>query len=54
MVSWFWASYPYTLSSYASCNVGQYTTMLDVAGEPALAGRLQFSGEHTSGDFLGL
>ena len=27
--------------------------MLDVAGEPALDGRLQFAGEHTSGDFLG-
>jgi monoamine oxidase len=32
---------------------GQYTTMLDVAAEPALGGRLQFAGEHTSGDFLG-
>ena len=54
VVSWFWASYPYTLGSYASCKVGQYTTMLDVAAEPALGGRLQFAGEHTSGDFLGL
>jgi monoamine oxidase len=53
VVSWFWASYPYTLGSYASCKVGQYTTMLDVAAEPALGGRLQFAGEHTSGDFLG-
>jgi hypothetical protein len=43
----------YTLGSYASCKVGQYTTMLDVAAEPALGGRLQFAGEHTSGDFLG-
>ena len=53
VVSWFWATYPYTLGSYASCKVGQYTTMLDVAAEPALGGRLQFAGEHTSGDFLG-
>ena len=27
--------------------------MLEVAGEPALDGRLQFAGEHTSSDFLG-
>jgi monoamine oxidase len=50
---WFWATYPYTLGSYASAKVGQYTTMLEVAGEPALDGRLQFAGEHTSSDFLG-
>jgi monoamine oxidase len=53
VVSWFWATYPYTLGSYAICKVGQYTTMLEVAAEPALGGRLQFAGEHTSGDFLG-
>ena len=53
VVSWFWATYPFTLGSYASCKVGQYTTMLEVAAEPALGGRLQFAGEHTSGDFLG-
>ena len=28
---WFWATYPYTLGSYASAKVGQYTTMLEVA-----------------------
>ena len=50
---WFWATYPYTLGSYASAKAGQYTTMLEVAGEPALDGRLQFAGEHTSSDFLG-
>ena len=50
---WFWATYPYTLGSYASAKPGQYTTLLDVAAEPALGGRLQFAGEHTSGDFLG-
>ena len=27
--------------------------MLEVAAEPALDGRLQFAGEHTSSDFLG-
>jgi monoamine oxidase len=53
VTAWFWATYPYTLGSYASCKVGQYTTMLEEAAEPALDGRLQFAGEHTSGDFLG-
>ena len=53
VISWFWAVYPYTLGSYASCKVGQYTTMLEEAAEPALGGRLQFAGEHTSVDFLG-
>ncbi len=53
VVSWFWAVYPFTLGSYAGAKVGQYTTMLEVAGEPALGGRLQFAGEHTSADFIG-
>ncbi len=53
VVSWFWAVYPYTLGSYASAKPGQYTSMLEVASEPALDGRLQFAGEHTSSDFLG-
>ena len=53
VTSWFWEAYPFTLGSYASCKVGQYTTMLEEAAEPALGGRLQFAGEHTSGDFLG-
>jgi len=53
VTSWFWAVYPFTLASYASAKVGQYTTLLEVAPEPALGGRLQFAGEHTSSDFLG-
>jgi monoamine oxidase len=53
VTTWFWSTYPYTLGSYASAKVGQYTTMLEVASEPALHGRLQFAGEHTSSDFLG-
>jgi monoamine oxidase len=53
VTSWFWAVYPFTLGSYASAKVGQYTTLLDVAPEPALDGRLQFAGEHTSSEFLG-
>ena len=53
VTSWFWSDYPYTLGSYASAKVGQYTTMLDVAAEPALDGRLQFAGEHTGSEFIG-
>ena len=53
VTSWFWAVYPFSLGSYSSAKVGQYTTMLEVAAEPALGGRLQFAGEHTSGDFIG-
>jgi hypothetical protein len=30
-VAAFWTTYPYTLGSYASAKVGQYTTLLDVA-----------------------
>ena len=36
VISWFWSVYPFTLGSYASAKVGQYTTMLEVAAEPAL------------------
>ncbi|HLC08839.1 MAG TPA: NAD(P)/FAD-dependent oxidoreductase [Methyloceanibacter sp.] len=53
VTAWFWSVYPFTLGSYASAKTGQYTTMLEVASEPALGGRLQFAGEHTSSDFLG-
>jgi len=53
VASFFWARYPYTLGSYASAKPGQYTTLLDVVADPALDGRVQFAGEHTSVDFLG-
>ena len=53
VMSMFWSNYPYTLGSYCGAKVGQYTTMLDEAGKPALGGRLQFAGEYTSSDFLG-
>lgn len=36
VASFFWATYPYTLGSYASASVGQYTTLLDVVADPAL------------------
>src|SRR5262245_20878275 len=53
VASFFWARYPFTLGGYAGAKVGQYTTMLDIAAEPALGGRVQFAGEHTSADFIG-
>jgi monoamine oxidase len=54
VTSFFWSRYPYTRGSYTSPKVGQYTTMLDEAGKPALNGRLQFAGEHTcGGNFVG-
>jgi len=53
VASFFWARYPFTLGSYAGAKPGQYTTLLELASEPALGGRLQFAGEHTSVDFLG-
>ena len=53
VAAFFWATYPYTLGGYASAGVGQYTTFLDVAAEPAVDGHVQFAGEHTSSEFLG-
>jgi monoamine oxidase len=53
VTSFFWSTYAYTRGSYAGAKVGQYTTMLEVAGEPALDGRLQFAGEHTGGEYTG-
>jgi monoamine oxidase len=53
VATFFWARYPFTLGSYASAKTGQYTTLLEVAGEPALGGRVQFAGEQTSFDFCG-
>jgi len=53
VAAFFWATYPYTLGSYASASVGQYTTLLDVTADPARDGRIQFAGEHTSSEWLG-
>src|SRR5262249_30164609 len=54
VISFFWSRHPYSLGSYSAAKVGQYTTMLNEAGKPALDGRLQFAGEHTSGaNFFG-
>ena len=47
------ASIPTRWAAMRAPKSGQYTTMLEVASEPALDGRLQFAGEHTSSDFLG-
>jgi monoamine oxidase len=49
VMPWFWKTYRFTLGSYSAAKVGQYTTMFDEASKPALGGRLQFAGEHTSG-----
>jgi monoamine oxidase len=51
--SFFWARYPFNKGSFVAPKVGQYTTLLEVAGTPELGGRLQFAGEHTSADFAG-
>ncbi|MGZ8416371.1 MAG: flavin monoamine oxidase family protein [Methyloceanibacter sp.] len=53
VIAWFWATYPFALGSYASAKPGQYTTFFEVAAEPALDGRLQFAGDHTSVDHFG-
>ena len=53
VASFFWARYPFALGSYASAKPGQYTTLVELGAEPALDGKLQFAGEHTSVDFLG-
>lgn len=53
VASFFWNKYPYSKGSFVSPSVGQYTTLFDVAGAPALDGRLQFCGEHTSPNFSG-
>jgi monoamine oxidase len=49
VISFPWNSHPYTLGSYSGAKKGQYTTMFQLAREPALSGRLQFAGEHTEG-----
>ena len=48
-----WPEYKFTRGSYTCPLVGQYTTLLNVTGEPELDGRLVFAGEHTSGEFSG-
>ena len=44
VTAWFWIVYPFMLGSHASAKTGQYTTLLELAAEPALRGRLQFAG----------
>lgn len=53
VASFFWAKHPYTKGSYIAPAVGQYTTLLEIAGTPEMGGKLQFAGEHTSTDFAG-
>jgi monoamine oxidase len=48
-----WPEYKFARGSYTCPLVGQCTTLLEVAGEPELDGRLVFAGEHTAGEFSG-
>ncbi|MDQ3624403.1 MAG: FAD-dependent oxidoreductase [Verrucomicrobiota bacterium] len=48
-----WPEYKLTKGSYTCPLVGQYTTLLESAGEAELDGRLLFAGEHTSTDYSG-
>jgi monoamine oxidase len=51
--SFFWASHPLNLGSYACAKTGQYTSLLGAAGRKECDGRLHFAGEHTEPEFLG-
>ncbi|PYJ11864.1 MAG: hypothetical protein DMF06_01445 [Verrucomicrobia bacterium] len=48
-----WPEYKFARGSYTCPLVGQCTTLLEVAGETELDGRLVFAGEHTAGEFSG-
>ena len=48
-----WPEYKFARGSYTCPLVGQFSTLLEVAGEPELDGRLVFAGEHTAGEFSG-
>jgi monoamine oxidase len=52
-VSMFWPRHPQVMGSYSCPKVGQYTTLLEVAGTPEAGGRVHFAGEHTSPEYLG-
>ena len=43
-----WPEYKFARGSYTCPLVGQFSTLLEVAGEPELDGRLIFAGEHTA------
>jgi len=43
-----WPIIEYAKGSYSTPKVGQYTTLIGAAGEPELAGRMLFAGEHCS------
>jgi monoamine oxidase len=48
-----WHHQPWARGSYSCPRPGQYTTLMGVAGEPELNGRLFFAGEHCSVDWAG-
>jgi monoamine oxidase len=43
-----WPKLPFAKGSYSTPTVGQYTSVMGVAGEDELKGRLLFAGEHCS------
>jgi monoamine oxidase len=53
VASFFWQRHAFTLGSYASAKVGQYTRILPAAKNPERNGRLHFAGEHTEPEFIG-
>ncbi len=48
-----WSRHPWAKGSYSCPAPGQYTSLMGVAGEPELNGRLFFAGEHCSVDWAG-
>ena len=48
-----WARFVWSKGSYTCCRPGQYTSIIGVAQEPELDGRLFFAGEHCSVDWMG-
>lgn len=48
-----WGRNPGSRGSYTCPKPGHYTTLIGVAGEPELGGRLFFAGEHCSVDWAG-
>jgi monoamine oxidase len=52
-IAFFWERHPFTLGSYSSAKVGQYTGVVPSANKPECDGRLHFAGEHTEPEFVG-
>jgi monoamine oxidase len=48
-----WSANPLAKGSYTCPQPGQYTSLMGIAGEPELGGKLLFAGEHCSVDWAG-